>query len=109
MNKLTDSTELTQLLKNEATFFLLKNSTTCPVSSDAFQEMETYAKTNETLPVYYLNVQELRDVSNKVAEDFDIKHESPQLILFKQGKAVWNTSHWNVTGKNAEEAVAEFS
>ncbi|UTR15633.1 bacillithiol system redox-active protein YtxJ [Salipaludibacillus sp. LMS25] len=109
MNKLTDGTELTQLIKNGDTFFLLKNSTTCPISSDAFQEMEGYSKTTDELPVYYLNVQELRDVSNHVAENFGIKHESPQLILFKQGKPVWDTSHWNVTLKNAEKAVAELS
>ena len=45
---------------------------------------------------YYLYVQDARDVSNRVAEQYSMKHESPQVLYIKDGMVVWNTSHWNI-------------
>ena len=48
------------------------------------------------VPAYYLYVQDARDVSNRVAEQYSIRHESPQVLYIKDGMVVWNTSHWNI-------------
>lgn len=107
MTKLESNEELTQLYDTTDTFFLMKNSTTCPVSSEAFSEMEAYIKGEGALPVYYLNVQELRDVSNQVAEHFQIKHESPQAFLIQKGKVAWHNSHWHIKKDALDKAVSE--
>ena len=78
---------------------LLKHSTTCPVSANALQEYEQYLKDkpNEQLDYVMVKVIESRPVSNKIAEDLDVKHESPQIICVKDKAKFWAASHWSVT------------
>ncbi|MGJ9382354.1 bacillithiol system redox-active protein YtxJ [Salipaludibacillus sp. CF4.18] len=107
MKKLESNEELSQLYDTTDIFFLMKNSTTCPISSEAYSEMESYTKEEGALPVYYLNVQELRDVSNQVAEHFQIKHESPQAFLIQKGKVAWHSSHWHIKKDALNKAVSD--
>lgn len=107
MEKIESNDKLTQLYDTENSFFLMKNSTTCPISSEAFSEVEAYSNENEALPVYYLNVQDSRDVSNQVAEHFKIKHESPQAFLIQKGQVVWHDSHWHIKQGALQKAVSE--
>lgn len=78
---------------------LLKHSTACPISAEALREYEAYLTNERKEDVNYLLVKviESREVSNKIADDLGIKHESPQIIFVKDRKAVWNASHWDVT------------
>ncbi|MGE7877470.1 bacillithiol system redox-active protein YtxJ [Peribacillus muralis] len=94
-------------LLNEDTFLLFKHSLTCPVSAEAHEQYEKYIAGNEQLKTAYLAVQEARPLSNHVAETFDIKHQSPQAILFKNGKPVWNESHWRITYDSLSKAISE--
>ena len=41
----------------------------------------------------------------EIAEKFDIKHESPQVLLFNNGEAAWNASHWKITNRAIKNAV----
>lgn len=106
IKKIESNEELTQLYSDNETLFLLKNSTTCPISSEAFSEMERYANSNPSIPVYYLNVQESRELSNQISEDFSIKHETPQVLLINKKEVTWHASHWKVTMKNVEAAAS---
>jgi len=47
--------------------------------------------------VYFVDIIEHRDVSNSLVEHTNIEHESPQAIIFKEGKAVTHTSHMHIT------------
>lgn len=69
--------------------YLFKHSTACPVSHGAAEEVK---KGSFNLPLYWVNVIQQRDLSNWVAEKYQVKHESPQLILIKENKPVqvWN-------------------
>jgi bacillithiol system protein YtxJ len=80
-----------------ATCFVFKHSTTCGISAGAAREVRTM--TTE-LPVYWINVREQRELSNWVAETYAVAHESPQLILIREGKSqqVWN--HYDVHRSN---------
>ena len=71
--------------------FVFKHSTTCGISAGAAREVR--AMTTE-LPIYWINVREQRELSNWVAETYAVGHESPQLILIRDGKPkqVWNHS-----------------
>ncbi|MEH7226401.1 bacillithiol system redox-active protein YtxJ [Bacillus sp. JJ1566] len=89
--------EFNNVLEKENNFIFIKHSLTCPISKAAFDEYEQFVAEHEDVPTYYLNVQEARDLSNHIAEHFEIKHESPQALLFEDGKVKWNASHRNIT------------
>ncbi|TYR76999.1 bacillithiol system redox-active protein YtxJ [Rossellomorea vietnamensis] len=99
VKKIETIEEFNQLLEEKDKFFFLKHSLTCPISGSAFDEYQKFAKETGEQEAYYLAVQESRDLSNHIAETFAIKHESPQAFLFKNGKPVWNESHWKITSK----------
>ncbi|CAG9622118.1 bacillithiol system redox-active protein YtxJ [Sutcliffiella rhizosphaerae] len=97
--------EFNQIAEENATFLIFKNSTTCPISLAAFEEYEKFVEDQDTVPCYYLNVQDARPLSNHIAEKYEIKHESPQALLFKNGEVVWNASHWKITYSSLQENV----
>ena len=80
--------------------FIFKHSTACPVSSRALIEVRG---TRGSLPVFQVNVIEQRDLSDWVARRYNVKHESPQLILVKKGKArlIWN--RWEIKKDKIKE------
>ena len=81
---------------------VFKHSTACGVSARASREVEAL---QTGLPVYWVNVREQRDLSNWIAETYQVTHESPQLILLSDGKAakVWN--HFQVNREVVEKAL----
>lgn len=107
MEKLSNVEAFTQAIKDGGTFLLLKHSSTCPISQAAYEEYETFAGENPEVKTYYLIVQDDRPLSNHIAEQFHIKHESPQSILFKNGDVAWHASHWKITTDSLNTAVAE--
>lgn len=76
--------------------FIFKNSTACPVSHRAAQEIESAIS---DLPIIWVNVIEQRDLSNWIADEFGVRHESPQLLRVDNGKVtkIWN--HGEITKK----------
>jgi len=102
--QITDTAALDQLLarSNDAPVILFKHSTTCPISSAAYQQMSR-VKADVSLVV----VQRAREVSNEIAARTGIRHESPQAIILRNGQAVWNASHFEITASAVEQAVRE--
>jgi bacillithiol system protein YtxJ len=98
----SDSRELEQCFKlsHERPVVLFKHSVTCPISGAAYQEMS-----NVETDVSLIVVQKAREVSNEVETLTGIRHESPQAIILRNGRAVWNVSHWRITRSAVEEAV----
>ncbi|SFS61865.1 bacillithiol system redox-active protein YtxJ [Paenibacillus sp. BC26] len=80
---------------------VFKHSTTCPVSANAYTEFTNYLKNNEAASAdtdfVLVKVIESRPVSNQIAEDTSVKHESPQVILIKDKAKYWTASHWSIT------------
>jgi bacillithiol system protein YtxJ len=74
-----------------------KHSTTCGISATAAKEVRAM---ETALPIYWINVREQRDLSNWVAETYDVTHESPQLILIRGGKPEKVWSHYEVNRTN---------
>ncbi|QED48967.1 bacillithiol system redox-active protein YtxJ [Cytobacillus dafuensis] len=107
MNKFNTIEEFDQTVQNAEQIMVLKHSSTCPISQAAFEEYESFASENKNLPIYYLIVQEDRPLSNHIAEKSNIKHESPQAILFNNGNAVWHASHWKITYDSLRKALNE--
>ncbi|MFT9847210.1 bacillithiol system redox-active protein YtxJ [Aneurinibacillus sp. REN35] len=106
MKELTTIEELNQFLEENPEAVLLKHSTTCPISTGAYNEFMQYTKNEGIKPWALVIVQTARPVSTEIAERFGIKHESPQVLYVKDGSVAWHTSHWNITEKNLKSAIA---
>lgn len=73
---------------------LFKHSVSCGISAGAKYRLEQEWDFNsEELSFYYLDLLAYRSISNKIAEDLGVTHQSPQVILLKDGQPVYNTSH----------------
>jgi bacillithiol system protein YtxJ len=99
-----DTNTLEQLLtrsQNEPVI-LFKHSTTCPISASAYKQMSQVDG-----DVSLVVVQRARDVSNEIETRTGIRHESPQAIILRNGAAVWNASHFDITSDAVEKAVRE--
>lgn len=95
-NNLTDLKDLDDVSQKsfETPVFIFKHSTTCSVSRMAIKQFENEYNLNENQVVpYYLDLLKHRDISNEIASKFEVIHQSPQLILIKNGKAVYSKTH----------------
>ncbi|HEX8843032.1 MAG TPA: bacillithiol system redox-active protein YtxJ [Pyrinomonadaceae bacterium] len=104
--QITDQQALEQLLErsHEAPVILFKHSTTCPISSAAYKQMSQVER-----PVAIVIVQSAREVSNEVEARTGLRHESPQTIVLRNGRAVWSASHFRIKSEAVEQAVRDNS
>ncbi|MDM5190351.1 bacillithiol system redox-active protein YtxJ [Bacillus sp. DX4.1] len=105
MTKVETIEQFEALLETKEPYILFKHSTTCPISQGAFTEFQAYCQDGQITPAYYLYVQDARAISNRIAEHFGIKHESPQVLYIKDGTVAWHTSHWKIKKQSLEENV----
>lgn len=71
---------------------IFKHSTRCSISSVAKGRLDRSQPTEE-VDCYYLDLIRYRNISNRVSELFMVEHESPQVLLIKNGQCVYNESH----------------
>ena len=77
---------------------IFKHSTRCSISSMALSRLERgELKSTTKIPFYYLDLLAHRNLSNQIATDFGVMHESPQLLLIKNGECIYKASHSEVT------------
>lgn len=109
MKELTSIDALDEMLASsgEAPVILFKHSTTCPISARAAMRVEDYLdEPLENSPeIFMVNVIQARSVSNAIADKLHVKHQSPQMIIVRDGKAVWNASHGAITASAIADAV----
>jgi bacillithiol system protein YtxJ len=86
---------------------LFKHSTRCSISSMAKSRIESnWSKLFSDLPIYYLDLIAHRNISNSIAEDLGIEHQSPQIIVVKNGQAIYDTSHGGIDANNPVEILS---
>ncbi|WP_374363367.1 bacillithiol system redox-active protein YtxJ, partial [Cloacibacterium sp.] len=89
--------DLEQALEHsiEKPIVIFKHSTRCMISKSVLRNFEKEVKSSNGTSVdfYYLDLLNYRNISNEIAEQFNITHQSPQVILIKNEEAVYNTSH----------------
>ncbi|NGX83860.1 bacillithiol system redox-active protein YtxJ [Aequorivita sp. KMM 9714] len=73
---------------------IFKHSTRCGVSRGVLKMFEkNYSLNDDQLKLYFLDLLQNRDISNEIATRFKVNHESPQLIVIKDGVVVHHDSH----------------
>jgi bacillithiol system protein YtxJ len=100
--RIDDRTTLDNLISdsNQKTVLVFKHSNACPISARAYREMEKLDG-----PVNLIEIQAVPEVSREVESMTGVRHESPQVILLRDGKAVWNASHFDVNASSVSKAL----
>ena len=104
--------ELHQALSDSQTrpILIFKHSSTCPISGRAMREFQKYLEAADPTVSYHLiTVQTDRPVSNEVETRLQIQHETPQAILVKNQKEIWNASHFQITASAIQKAIQELT
>lgn len=97
---------------HERPVLLFKHSYTCGISAEALDELKTHivdrVDRDDPSAVSYamVTVQTHRDLSNVIAERLGVRHETPQAILVREGRAVWSASHFRVNAAELQKALA---
>jgi bacillithiol system protein YtxJ len=84
---------------------IFKHSTRCSTSAVVKGRLER-GKEPESIDFYYLDLISYRPVSNKIADLFQIDHESPQVLLIRNGQCVYDESHMGITMADIVDAAA---
>lgn len=80
--------------------WIFKHSLTCPISAAALDEFLAFAADGgPTAGCALIEVQTARPLSDELSRRTGVRHESPQVLLLRDGKAVWHASHWRVTAE----------
>lgn len=108
-NQLTTEDQLDQIKKESENqpVLIFKHSTTCPISSTAMNRIQRNWNPEEVgdLKLYCLDLLQYRGLSNAVAMTFNVEHESPQVLLIKNGESVYNESHFGISFDDLKGAL----
>ncbi len=106
INQLSVLDEIKEQSKTQKVL-IFKHSTTCSISSMSLSRLErSWSETEMTkIKPYYLDLLKYRDISNKIAQEFGIKHESPQVLIIENGKCIYNDSHNAISYKEIKNIL----
>lgn len=105
---LRSTADLDAELANPGLVLLFKHSTSCPISAAAYDEYLAFrGGPGKATRSAVIRVIEERPVSNHAATKLGLKHESPQALLVRDGKLVWNASHRAITSEALAQAVRD--
>lgn len=95
-------------ISNENPIIIFKHSTRCSVSRMALKQFENEFDVERlqcNVSTYLLDLLEHRDISNEIASRFGVYHQSPQLLLIKEGKSVYDVSHSDIDAGELKEKL----
>lgn len=83
---------------NQIPCIIFKHSTSCSISSLARHRLENYWDLEEDQAEFYLlDLLRHRDISNGIAEHYGVRHESPQILIIRDGHCISHSSHLDIT------------
>jgi len=102
----TGQLEQLQEASHQKPVVIFKHSTRCGISAHAkFRLEREWSFAPEDLDFYYLDLIAYRQVSNQVAETLQVTHQSPQIILLREGKAIYDSSHHMISVEELKKAM----
>jgi bacillithiol system protein YtxJ len=98
--------QLNSIKQQQGYSLIFKHSTRCSISLMAKRRFELdWDSLPENISLYFLDLIQHRDLSTQVAQIFQVHHESPQLLLIKDGECILDQSHGGIS---VEETVSEI-
>ncbi|MFN7326960.1 MAG: bacillithiol system redox-active protein YtxJ [Chitinophagales bacterium] len=105
---LTKEEQIAELVERskQVPCLVFKHSTRCSISSIAKHRLEDdWSFTPEEIVPYYLDLISYRPLSSKIAEDFQVHHESPQVLLIVDGECIYDASHLDISVAELKEVL----
>ena len=85
---------------------IFKHSTRCSISSMALNRFESRWQDDSMIPVFYLDLLQQRAISDEIATLFGVEHQSPQVLVIRNGACIYDASHTGITVSGILEAIA---
>ncbi|WP_299060800.1 bacillithiol system redox-active protein YtxJ [uncultured Polaribacter sp.] len=105
LSSLEQLKEINEISKTESVF-IFKDSTRCGICKIVIKQFEKlFKQEHQNLKVYYLDLLNHRDISNEIATLFDVIHQSPQLLVIKNGVSIHNASHHDIASVNLSRFI----
>jgi bacillithiol system protein YtxJ len=106
---ITDEEQVKDIFKSEDYAIIYKHSPMCMTSLMAYRQLKSEVSAAKDLnrPIYIVDVIKNRSESQYIASTFGVRHESPQILIVKNGENVFNTSHENVSLRAVLEHIRE--
>lgn len=94
-------------LSEDVPVLIFKHSTRCSVSSMSLNRLLRNWKNedHEKVIPYHLDLIENREISDRISQMFGVPHQSPQVLVIKNGKSVYDTSHFDISYPDIMEVV----
>ena len=98
-NSITTEEQIDSLVKESENtpVLIFKHSTRCSISSMVKDRVERSWIFDGKVKPYYLDLITYRNISNLIAEKFNVEHQSPQAILLKNGQVQYDASHMAIS------------
>jgi bacillithiol system protein YtxJ len=105
---LSDESQLNDIVANSKTVpqVIFKHSTRCSISSMAKNRLDR-KEAPSGINFYLLDLIRYRNISNRIAKDFEVRHESPQVLVIENGKCVYNESHSGISFDEIEAVTTQ--
>ena len=104
---LTEESQIQEIKAKTGNSIIFKHSTRCSISLMAKKRVELDEDLlTDNIACYFLDLLNHRNISNLIAETFQVHHESPQLLAIKDGECILDQSHGDIS---IEEAMAELN
>lgn len=96
LTTITQLDDLQEIAKKD-TVLIFKHSTRCVISKMVLRQFEkVFDAKNDVVHLYYLDLLNYREISNEIAAKFQVLHQSPQLLVLKDGALVAHASHYDI-------------
>jgi len=107
--ELKTESQLEQIQEESKTksILIFKHSSRCSISKMALDRLERKWNAEETLNIkpYFLDLLSFREASASVARQFDVGHESPQILIIENGQSIYDRSHFDIDYNNILDAA----
>ena len=103
---LSDPKQITDIKNASGYAVIFKHSTRCSISSMAKRNFElNWDVIPAETPLYFLDLINHRDLSALIAETFQVHHESPQVLVVKDGECILDSSHGEISADEVAESI----
>lgn len=101
-----DEFETIDKVSHQKPVVLFKHSTRCSISRFALKRFDAeYNFTDEQMDWYLLDLLSFREVSNEITSRYNVVHQSPQIVVIKNGKAIYTASHDDIVFEDLKQFV----
>jgi bacillithiol system protein YtxJ len=107
---LTEEIQLDEIISISASkpVLIFKHSTRCGISRMALKTFEREFDLEETqISIHFLDLLNYRTLSQDISTKFGVMHQSPQVLVIRSGKVIYQESHYSITAEAIREIIAD--